>query len=485
MVGGSFMIFSSTLFIFVFLPFTILLYYIVPKKFLMVKNLVLLLTSLVFYAWGEPVVIGVMLLSILVNYLCGLRLGSCQAKERKGRGTVVFTVLFNLGLLGFFKYANFAVDNINALSGMQIPSVNIMLPIGISFFTFQILSYTLDVYRRKTKPQKNLFSLALYISFFPQLIAGPIVRYVDIEEQLSKREHSVSKFAQGVQRFIVGFSKKILIANTMAVFADMAFQRSDLSAPMAWVGIVAYALQIYFDFSGYSDMAIGLGKMFGFTFLENFNYPYIAPSVQNFWRRWHISLSSWFRDYLYIPLGGNRKGNARTYLNLLVVFFATGLWHGASWSFVIWGLWHGLFMMIERAFLGKLLARLPKLIGWIYTMLVVLIGWVVFRAETLTAALQYLQAMFTVTDGGLQILLANIDLRVITAMLIGIIGSAPIVPWLRKVCFDGQLPMEARLSGFRQWTMATVSLTVCLGLFVFSVVFLTGSDFNPFLYFRF
>lgn len=479
------MIFSSTLFIFAFLPLTLVLYYLIPKKALWLKNTVLLIMSLVFYAWGEPVVIVVMIGSIIMNYLFGLLLGASQKRGKKGRFTVALAVIFNIGLLGFFKYANFVVVNINTLFQTQITSPNVALPIGISFFTFQILSYTLDVYRQKVKPQKNPFWLGLYISFFPQLIAGPIVRYIDIEKQIQNREQSLPKFAAGVQRFIVGFAKKILIANTVAVFADMAFRRADLAAPMAWVGALAYAFQIYFDFSGYSDMAIGLGKMFGFTFLENFNYPYISTSVQNFWRRWHISLSSWFRDYLYIPLGGNRKGGFRTYVNLLIVFFATGLWHGASWSFVVWGLYHGFFMMLERAFLGKLLRRLPKLLGWLYTMVVVLVGWVIFRAETLPAAWQYLQAMFTASGEGMRILMANIDLRVILAMVAGAIGSVPIIPWLRRKIFGGESPMAATLTGGGQWMAATVSVLLSVGLFALSVVFLTGSDFNPFLYFRF
>lgn len=479
------MIFSSTLFIFAFLPALIFVYYVLPAGWTGVGNFVLLAASLFFYAWGEPVVIAIMLVSIFVNYVCGLLLGSGMRKGKKGQGILLLAVVFNLGLLGYYKYVNFVVENVNALTNLNLPSPNVGLPIGISFFTFQILSYTIDVYRQKVAPQKNIFSLALYISFFPQLIAGPIVRYADIEKQISHREHSVRKFAQGAQRFIMGLSKKVLVANTAAVFADAAFARQNLTAPMAWVGVIAYAIQIYFDFSGYSDMAIGLGRMFGFTFLENFNYPYISTSVQEFWRRWHMSLSSWFRDYLYIPLGGNRKGAARTYFNLLIVFFATGLWHGASWSFVVWGLFHGFFLIVERAFLGKVLAKMPAAIGWAYTIVAVLFGWVIFRADTLSDAWRYMQAMFTGGPGAFNPLLVIMNFRVAVALAVGIAGSAPLAPWLRKTLLNGHGPMSPELAGGGQRLTAVASMILSLGLFVLSVIFLTGSDFNPFLYFRF
>lgn len=479
------MIFSSTIFLFIFLPVVLLLYYIIPKKFLTVKNILLLCASLFFYAWGEPVIIIVMLVSIFANYLFGLWIDKAKkTSDFQKRLSIIVTVIFNIGLLGYFKYFNFFVKNINGIFGTEFTS-QIALPIGISFFTFQIMSYSIDVYFGNVKPQKQLFNLALYISFFPQLIAGPIVRYIDIEKQLEERSYNLGQIASGAQRFIIGLSKKILIANQVSIFADHAFNATSLTSVMAWVGAICYALQIYFDFSGYSDMAIGLGKMFGFEFLENFNYPYISNSVQNFWRRWHISLSSWFRDYLYIPLGGNRKGTFRTYINLLIVFAVTGLWHGASWSFVIWGLYHGVFLMLERGIWGKVLKKLPYALTWLYSMIVVLIGWVIFRAEEMGKALEYIKSMFSFSTGGLAITLANLDIAIVIAIAGGIIASAPIVLYIKKKLFGDEnhfacenLPLPKQIASY-------ASIAGCICMLVMSIIFLTGSDFNPFLYFRF
>ena len=478
------MIFSSTLFLFIFLPVTLLLYYIIPKRYLTAKNILLLFASLLFYGWGEPIFIFVMIVSICANHVFGYMIDKVKENKSHKRIALIIAVVFNVGLLGYYKYFNFFTDNINWIFKTNFTS-NIALPIGISFYTFQIMSYVLDVYFGNVEPQEKLWNLALYISFFPQLIAGPIVRYIDIAAQLENRKHNIDNIAAGVQRFIIGLSKKILIANQVSVFADRAFNTSSPTSAMAWVGIICYALQIYFDFSGYSDMAIGMGKMFGFEFLENFDYPYISSTVQVFWRRWHISLSSWFKDYLYIPLGGNRKGALRTYINLLIVFTVTGLWHGASWSFVIWGLYHGIFLMVERGAWGKILKKLPKAVTWVYTMLVVLIGWVFFRAETLGKAFEYLKCMFNFSTGGLSITLANMNIIILGALLLGMLFSAPILPYIKKQLFDGKNHFEcANLSPVKQ-AASWASIAGCLGLLLLSVIFLTGSDFNPFLYFRF
>ncbi|NCA80692.1 MAG: MBOAT family protein, partial [Sphingobacteriia bacterium] len=363
------MLFSSPLFLYLFLPITLACYYVSPGK---LKNTVLLIASLIFYAWGGVSLLALLLSSTIVNYLFGLLIDIVKNHKNK-RNVLAFGISINLGLLMYFKYANFITLNINyILDTFKTGNLNfhdIALPIGISFFTFQALSYLVDVYRGTTKVQRNFVKLALFISLFPQLIAGPIVRYHDISLQLNKREHRFDIFASGIRRFILGLARKVLIANPMAYIADTAFdmQNPDLSISMAWLGIFAYAIQIYYDFAGYSDMAIGLARMFGFELLENFNSPYIAKSIKEFWKRWHISLSSWFRDYLYIPLGGNRKSNSRTYLNLIIVFFITGLWHGAAWNFVIWGLIHGLFLIIERLGFDKILKKLPNIIQHAYT----------------------------------------------------------------------------------------------------------------------
>ena len=461
------MIFSSTIFLFIFLPAVLILNYLIPKKYIAAKNIVLLAASLLFYAWGEPKNVLLMLLSIAVNYICGRLLGKYEGNVKARRAVLIVSLVFNLGMLFFFKYFNFVTGGI---------FTEIALPIGISFFTFQIMSYTIDVYLGNVPPQKDPAKLALYISLFPQLIAGPIVRYIDVEKELTYRECTAEKTAKGMIRFSMGLAKKVIISNTVALVADTIFMiDSGLVSVTAWAGVICYALQIYFDFSGYSDMAIGMGHMFGFNFLENFNYPYISSSVQEFWRRWHISLSSWFRDYLYIPLGGNRKGLGRTYLNLFIVFAATGFWHGASWNFLVWGLFHGLFMIIERLGFGKILKKLPKIVGWLYTMLVVLIGWVFFRAETLTDAFEYLGAMFSFS-GGLVNAAAQFSNLSFFIAIIAIILCVPVYPFVKKKA-------EATVIGARVFMAAeTVLMAV---LIVLSVIFLTGSDYNPFIYFRF
>ncbi len=461
------MIFSSTIFLFLFLPIVLLLNFIIPQKYIAAKNAVLLAASLLFYAWGEPVNVLLMLLSILCNFIFGLGLGKCEGDRRARKIVLIISLIFNLGMLFFFKYFNFATGGI-------FPEI--ALPIGISFFTFQIMSYTIDVYWHNVAPQKSLLKLALYISLFPQLIAGPIVRYIDVEKQLTERTCTAEKTAKGMIRFAMGLAKKVIISNSVAVIADTVFA-IDMGLPTAtaWVGILCYALQIYYDFSGYSDMAIGMGHMLGFDFLENFNYPYVSGSVQEFWRRWHISLSSWFRDYLYIPLGGNRRGQVRTYINLVIVFAATGFWHGASFSFVVWGLYHGFFLVIERMGFGKLLKKIPKVIGWVYTMLAVLVGWVFFRADTLGAAMKYLGAMFSF-NGGLANAMAQFTNLSFFITVAAIILSAPVYPFLKK-------KLEATSAGTK---VAFICEGVLMAvLVVSSVLFLTGSDYNPFIYFRF
>ncbi len=394
------MVFSSFIFLFLFLPIALLLYFCAPKKF---KNFILLIISLFFYAWSENLLVVLLIASSILDYSCGLIIES----GRRKLGLTV-SILFNLFILFSFKYLNFTFDNLFALleylgfdsnTALNIP--RIVLPIGISFYTFQTMSYTIDVYRGNVKANRNFIDFAAYVSMFPQLVAGPIIRYADISLQLKSRDHSIEKFNAGVQRFIIGLAKKVLISDTFASIADSVFTQDigDLSTPYAWVGIASVTIQYYFDFSGYSDMAIGLGKMFGFDFLENFNYPYLSKTIQEFWRRWHISLSTWFRDYVYISLGGNRKSNLITYRNLLIVFFITGLWHGASWNFIVFGLFHGFFMLLEKMGLAKILKTLWRPIRHFYALLVVMVSFVFFRSENLTDSLLYIKKMFVYSGG--------------------------------------------------------------------------------------
>ena len=387
------MVFSSFTFLFLFLPLTVICTFALKR--ISARNAVLCLFSLVFYAWGEPVYILLMLLSILLNYVAGL------AMERwpKGkRAVLILMLVLNLGAIGFFKYTNFLLSNLNLLFSVSLPLTEITLPIGISFYTFQILSYVIDVYRGEHPAQRNLLSLATYISMFPQLVAGPIVRYGTVEKELNDRTVTLTGFADGLARCAVGLAKKVLLANQMALVADSVFNDpQSLPGAVYWIGALCYTLQIYFDFSGYSDMAIGMGQMFGFTFPENFMYPYTASSVTDFWRRWHISLSSWFREYVYIPLGGNRRGVPRQVLNMCIVWLLTGLWHGAAWNFVLWGAYYGLLLILEKHVLDRFLQRLPSFVRHALTLLLVVIGWVIFRVDD-TAQVQLwpvLKSMFT------------------------------------------------------------------------------------------
>jgi alginate O-acetyltransferase complex protein AlgI len=372
------LVFSSPIFLFAFLPIVLLVYYLTPKVF---KNISLLIASLLFYAWGEVFYIAVMIMSIISNYFIGILISNSQQQDKPTctpKFYLAIGIVINVGLLISFKYANFITDNFNIiLEEFHISAIDLQvihLPLGISFFTSQAISYIVDVYKKEFKAQSNIYNLALYISLFPQLIAGPIVRYHDVAKQITGREHSLELFANGAARFIIGLSKKMLIANPLGEVADNIFILSgnDLTMPLAWIGVVAYSLQIYFDFSGYSDMAIGLGRMFGFKFLENFNYPYISKSLREFWRRWHISLSTWFRDYIYIPLGGNRVSTVRVYMNLFIVFLLTGVWHGASWNFVAWGLFHGIFLAAEHAGFSKILSKIWRALQHLYLIFIVL-----------------------------------------------------------------------------------------------------------------
>ena len=377
------MLFSSTIFLSIFLPGLICVYFTIKKE---LQNYVLLLFSLVFYAWGEPRYLSIMIIVILINYLSAILISYTKNK----RVILILSIFINLSILIYFKYFNFIIENINKLKLNPLPTLNIIMPIGISFFIFQAISYVFDVYKNEVPVQKNIYKLALYVSFFPQLIAGPIVKYHEVQKEIENRETNLENFYLGLFRFIIGLSKKVLIANTLGEVADKVFLTDILMIDykITWIGAICYSLQLYFDFSGYSDMAIGLGRIFGFYFLENFNYPYISRSITEFWRRWHISLGTWFKEYLYIPLGGNRKSSRRTYLNLLLVFIVTGLWHGASWTFVIWGLWHGIFIILERKIkIENYNKKYQIIIRNIYTILIVIIGWVFFRSENLNKSI--------------------------------------------------------------------------------------------------
>ncbi len=469
------MVFSSIIFLYYFLPITILIYYITPKCG---KNLVFLLASLFFYAWGEPVYVFLMLFSILINYFIGLGLTSVNVHRKK---VLVIGCIFNLALIGVFKYTGFTLTNLSYVLSINLPIPEIALPLGISFFTFQAMSYLFDVYRNEAKPQKSPWALALYITAFPQLVAGPIVRYTSIMEQIHGRKHTLDGMAEGVKRFTIGLAKKVLLANPLGQMVDsiFVFQGADLSFTTAWIGAIAYALQIYFDFSGYSDMAIGLGKMFGFRFEENFRYPYISTSISEFWRRWHISLGSWFRDYVYIPLGGNRQGTMQMVRNLFIVWFLTGLWHGASWVFVIWGLYYGCFIMVEKLLQEKI-RRIPKVVMRLYTVLVIIIGWVFFRSDSLSGAISYLSAMFGLGPGAFCDSVARLYLHDQGILfVVAIIGCTPYVAQWFQRAFG-----QERKLGYQLVQTVTMAMGVCVLLYVCTIC-LVNSVYNPFIYFRF
>lgn len=480
------MLFSSTIFVFLFLPVVIALYFATPLKG---RNLLLVFASLLFYAWGEGAYIAVMLFSMSFNY----RFGVLIENHRKRAGLILsVAVVANLGALAFYKYSLFIANNINLLLSplgakpLEIGSVH--LPIGISFFTFHSISYLIDIYRKDALAQRNSINLALYISFFPQLIAGPIIRYHDIADQLTKRQILSEDIAIGIRRFIIGLGKKVLIANTLAIPTDEIFSlpSSELTMELAWVGIICYTLQIYFDFSGYSDMAIGLARIFGFRFLENFNYPYISRSIREFWRRWHISLSNWFRDYLYIPLGGNRVQPWRIYFNLITVFSLCGLWHGASWNFAIWGFIHGAFLVMERIGLAAWLFR-GQILSRVYVLLVVMIGWVFFRTETISDAIAYLAAMlgYGMGNGVEHHVGMYLTSETLLAIAMGLLGATPLVPYLHSTSQKGRMLQKYRGALLIQGAFSGTRILSLFFVFVASMSYLAAGTYNPFIYFRF
>lgn len=468
------MLFSSIVFLFSFLPAVMILYYLLPVRF---RNVILLLASLVFYAWGEPVYLFLMLLSILFNYFSGLDIARNLQDKRAAKRSLVFNLIINLAVLGFFKYEGFVLDTLNGILPVHISYHALPLPIGISFYTFQILSYIIDVYRGNVKVQTNLPNFALYVTMFPQLIAGPIVQYADVDEQLASREVSRTKFGEGSMYFIRGLAKKVLLANTSGmIFTEVSgLAKGNIAVMTAWLGAFAYMFQIYFDFSGYSDMAIGLGKMFGFEFNMNFNYPYVSKSITEFWRRWHISLSSWFRDYVYIPLGGNRVSKIKHIRNLLIVWFLTGLWHGAAWNFVAWGLYYGVILIIEKYLLSPVLDRLPDVVRHIYSIVLVVIGWVLFFSSSFGQAADYIRVMFGAGAHGfadresMYLLTSNLIL-----WLILIFGSTSLVHFRYE-----------HMLRTKKWNTTIINSVVYAALFIVCIAYLVTETYNPFLYFRF
>lgn len=474
------MVFSSSIFIFAFLPLLLFLYFISKKN---VKNYVLLFFSLVFYAWGGPKFLFVMLFIVAVDYILAILINKAQEKGCKKQAKLFLSlaVISNVGILGYYKYTIFFMENINAIFGTDWGMPDIVMPIGISFFTFQALSYVIDVYRKDVAAQKNFFYVLLYVSLFPQLVAGPIVRYSTVEKEITDRKVSIQDMCEGLERFIIGFAKKIILANKLGELADLIYDGEVFFTTTIWLAAFAYMLQIYFDFSAYSDMAIGLGRIFGFHFNENFNFPYISKSVTEFWRRWHISLSTWFRDYIYIPLGGNRCKKSRWLFNLFIVWFVTGMWHGASWNFIIWGLYYYCFLLIEKLFLNKYMHKIPSAIQHLYAIFIVLIGWVIFRVEDVSQIVQVLKIMFSnhITTTSLQMTemyLWKYGIYIVLAIIL----SAPIYNYTNRKIFN-----SLNKEGTRLGIALGTKYILLLMLFFVTVLFLVNSTYNPFIYFRF
>lgn len=467
------MVFSSLTFLFLFLPTVLAVYFLVPQRG---RNAVLFGFSLIFYAWGEPVYVGLMLFSTALDYCCG-RLAEQYRGTKRAKLGLLLSLCGNLGLLFFFKYTDFVIGTINELFGTAIPLLELPLPIGISFYSFQTMSYTIDVYRGKARMQRSIISFGAYVSLFPQLIAGPIVRYQDVADQLNERTHSLDQFGEGAKRFVTGLAKKVLLANNVGLLwsAISETDAAQLTTLGAWLGILAFAFQIYFDFSGYSDMAIGLGRMFGFRFLENFNYPYVSKSVTEFWRRWHISLGAWFRDYVYIPLGGNRRGLPIQLRNIAIVWLLTGFWHGASWNFVLWGLFYGLLLVCEKCFLLKRLERAPALVGHVYTLFVVLLGWVLFAFDELGAGLAFLRVLF---GGGAAFTSRWTSYQLLSSLPLLLICALASTPLMKRL-------YDALRAKCGQAVLLSVDLFRLVLLWGLSVAFLISGSYNPFLYFRF
>jgi len=479
------MLFSSPIFLYLFLPLTLLLTYLSPKK---IQNYTLLAASLIFYGWGGASFLMLLLTSVSINYFSGLLVHYSKNSHQR-KIFLSIGVLLNILLLVYFKYTNFIVFNLNNFGITSLSIAKIILPIGISFFTFQAMSYLIDVYRDNSHVQKNFAKLTLYVSLFPQLIAGPIVRYKDVADQIDYRSLKIDKFSSGIRRFVLGLMRKVLIANPMALIADQAFNTStdSLSFYFAWLGIIAYSIQIYYDFAGYSDMAIGLGRMFGFEFLENFNFPYIAKSIKDFWHRWHISLSTWFRDYLYIPLGGSRLGHFRTYLNLIIVFFLTGLWHGAAWNFVVWGLIHGFFLIIERLGFDKILKKLPLIIQHFYTLFVVIFAWVFFRANDYYHAIDYIKVMFGINNCDLQFytIFEFINYDTVVILCIAIIGATPLFQIVNRAWNNFNNNYNGLISNVSYHSYQVLSILIVVFGLLLTTVYLITNSYNPFIYFRF
>ena len=467
------MVFSSLSFLTLFLPLTILLYFAVPRRF---RNLLLFLASLIFYAWGEPVYIVLMLFSSVVDYSHGLLMEKFDGRPGVRRALLISSVAINLSLLGFFKYAGLVVSTLNAALSLSIPVPSVALPVGISFYTFQTMSYSIDVYRRNCPAQRDPIAFGCYVTMFPQLIAGPIVRYVDVMREINGRRETFEGFYLGIRRFLVGLAKKLILANGVGMLWDSvsAQPAASLSALSAWLGVLAYAFQIYFDFSGYSDMAIGMGRMFGFQFPENFRYPYVSRSVSDFWRRWHITLSTWFREYLYIPLGGNRVRVPRNIFNLAVVWMATGLWHGASWNFLLWGAYFGAVLIAEKFLYGKALSRAPGFVGWAYTALVVLVGWVFFALDDLGRGAAYLGAMFGGGAGAVDAYALRALLNYGAVLLLCAAASTPLA--------SGALE---RLRARRPRAHSALTYALVIAGFALCLIYVVDAGYNPFLYFRF
>lgn len=465
------MVFSSIISIYKFIPIVLVFYYIVPKKW---RNPVLFIANMFFYGWGEPVYIFLMLFSILINFINGYYVYKYLSDEKKARIFLILNAIFNLALLGFFKYYNFFAENLNTLWFVNLPELNLPLPIGISFYTFQMMSYPIDIYRGDADYESSIINFGTYVALFPQLIAGPIVRYKDISDQLKLRNENISYFDSGVKVFIVGLAKKVLIANNVGLiwkhYSELA--PTSLTVLGAWIGIIAFYFQIYFDFSGYSDMAIGLGRMFGFEFKINFDYPYTSQSITEFWRRWHMSLGTWFRDYVYIPLGGNRKGLKRQIINILIVWALTGIWHGANWNFLAWGLYFGVIIILEKIFLLRILEKLPSLFRYIYAILLVIVSWTIFECTSLSSGLTYAGSLFAAWDNELFASMDFFNLRAnILLLLIAAVGSTP-------------LPKKL-LNSLNDRVQNIVVPIGATALLLLSTAYLINSSYNPFLYFRF
>lgn len=475
------MVFSSVVFLFIFLPWTLIVHYFLDPRY---RNFFLLAVSLLFYSWGEGLLTLLILCSIAVNYVGGLLIDYFKKSNSHGSKIILsLFIILNLMVLVYFKYSNFILLNLQSIHLFtSCTPRDLHLPIGISFYTFHIISYLIDVYRRDATSQKNPFDLGLYIFLFPQLVAGPIIRYKDISQKIASRFIIGEDFTKGLIRFIRGLAKKMIIANTVALVADQTFSLdpSDIPVSVAWLGIICYTLQIYFDFSGYSDMAIGMAKMMGFNFPENFNYPYVANSIREFWQRWHISLSTWFRDYLYIPLGGNKKGKLKMYRNMFIVFFVTGFWHGASWNFIVWGMLHGVFLALERMGLSRILERLPKFVQHIYTLLVVIIAWVFFRADTLTYALHYIHTLAGFSHSQNYTPLMKVDTYMMVIFVMALLFCTNLRPKLDNLLRSKLFLHNRMVNGY------TVTCYVgYISLFVYCTIELAQNNYNPFIYFRF